>query len=128
MRVSEGVPSGRYAELYNPEIFEEHESVIVFTREDINRRYSSIMAEIDHINKIALHLDKSEEWKLIGYWPEIMQSVDTIDNNMDLIFEKEPLQSYLDAYIYNKIQSSRKSVSVTVNKAIASINASNNLL
>ncbi len=128
MRVSGGVPSGRYAELYHPEIFEEHESVIVFTREYINRRYSSIMAEIDHINKIALHLSRSEEWKLIGYWPKIMQSVDVIDYNMDLIFEKEPLQSYLDAYIYNKVQSSQKDISVSENKAIASINASNNLL
>jgi hypothetical protein len=124
VRVSEGVPFGRFAELYNPEKFQENESVIVLTRDDINRTYTSIMTEIDYINKIALHLDKSEEWKLIGYWPKIMQSVGMIDFNMDLIFEKEPVQSYLDAYLYNSVQSP-KNVAVSENKAVATINASN---
>lgn len=100
MRVSEGVLSGRFIELYNPEIFQEHETVIIFTREDINRRITSIMAEIDYITKIYLHLDRDEEWKLMGYWPKIMRSVQYIDRNIDLIFKKEPLQSYLDTYLY----------------------------
>lgn len=108
MRVSEGVPYGRFAELYNPEMFQENESVIVFTRDDINRRITSMMEEIEYINKIVLYLDRSEEWKLMGYWPKIMQSVDHIDRNMDLIFEKEPIQSYLDAYLYNSVQSPQK--------------------
>jgi hypothetical protein len=125
LRVSEGVPFGRFAKLYNPEMFQEHESVIVFTRDDINRTYISIMAEIDHINKIALHLDKSEEWKLIGYWPKIMQSVGMIDFNMDLIFEKEPMQSYLDAYLYNSVKSPQNRVLVSQNGVIAIIHASN---
>jgi hypothetical protein len=32
MRVSEGEPRERFAELYNPGIFQEHEEVIVFTQ------------------------------------------------------------------------------------------------
>jgi hypothetical protein len=49
--------------------------------------------------------------------------------NIDLIFKKEPLQSYLDTYLYNNIKSSQKNVTVSQNKAIATINASNlNLL
>ena len=88
MRVSEGMPFGRIAHIYHPEMFKEHEEVIVFTRDDINRTYNSIMAQIDHINKIDLHLDRSEEWKLIGYWPKIMQNVHRIDLNMDLILKK----------------------------------------
>ena len=128
MRVSEGVPFGRIAELYNPEMFEEHENVIVFTRDDINRRCTSIMKEIDYINKIDLHLDRSEGWKLIGYWPKIMQSVHNIDMNMDLMFKQGPIQSYLDAYLYNDIPSSQKNVALSQNQAIATINASNNLL
>jgi hypothetical protein len=36
MKVSEGVPSGRFTKIYNPEMFQEHETVIVFTRDDIN--------------------------------------------------------------------------------------------
>lgn len=122
MRVSEGVPCGRFAELYNPEIFQENESVIVFTRDDINRMYTAIMEQIDHINKIALQVD--EEWKLLGYWPKIMQGVDLIDFNLDLIFEKEPVQSYLDAYLYNNIKSSQKNISLSEKEAIATTNAS----
>ena len=129
MRVSEGVPFGRIAELYNPEMFQEHETVIVFTRDDINRRYISIMAQIDYINKIDLHLDRSEKWKLIGYWPKILEKVHILDMNLDLIFKKEPLQSYLDAYLYNNIWSLQKNVAVSEKKAITTINASNlNLL
>jgi hypothetical protein len=125
MRVSEGVPDGRIAELYNPEMFQEHEEVIVFTREEFNRTYTSIRKQIDYINKIALHLDRSEEWKLIGYWPKIMQNVHRIDMNMDLIFKKEPIQSYLDAYLYDNIQSSQNNLSVSEKEAITTIKASN---
>jgi hypothetical protein len=121
VRVSEGVPFGRIAELYNPEMFQEHETVIVFTRDDINRTYTSIMAQIDYIKKIDLYLDRSEEWKLIGYWPKIMQRVNRIDMNMDLIFKKEPIQSYLDAYLYS-IQSPQKNVAISEKKAITTIN------
>ena len=45
--------------------------------------------QIDYINKIDLYLDRSEEWKLIGYWPKIMQRIHLLDMNMDSIFEKE---------------------------------------
>jgi hypothetical protein len=129
MRVSEGVPYGRIGEVYHPEKFEEHEEVIVFTREEFNRTFKSIMKQIDLINKIDLHLDRSEEWKLIGYWPKIMQNVHRIDRNMDLILKKEPVQSYLDAYLYDNIQSSRDKVPISEKEAITRIKASNlNLL
>ena len=125
MRVSEGVPFGRIAELYKPEMFQEHETVIIFTRDDINRTYTSIMAQIDYINKIDLHLDRSEEWKLIGYWPKIMQSVHRINMNMDLILKKEPMQSYLDAYLYKNIQNPQKNVAISEEEAITASNVSN---
>ena len=67
MRVSEGVPRGRIAELYNPEMFQEHEEVIVFTRDEFRRFYNSMQQQIDYINEIDLFLDRSEEWKLIGH-------------------------------------------------------------
>ena len=73
MRMSEGVPQGRIAELYNPEMFQEREEVIVFTRDEFNRTYTSMREQIDYINKTDLHLDRSEEWKLIGYWPKILE-------------------------------------------------------
>ena len=129
MRMSEGAPRGRIAELYHPEMFQEHEEVIVFTRDEFNRIYTSMRDQIDYINKTDLHLDRNEEWKLIGYWPKIMQSVHRIDVNMDLMFKKEPLQSYLDAYLYNNIKSSQKNVAVSQKEAITTIGGSNlNLL
>lgn len=113
MRVSEGIPKGRFVKLHNPKLFQEHEEVIIFTRDDLNRRIYSIIAEIDNINKINMNFDRSEEWKLIGIWPKIMQSVQHIDLNMDLILKKEPIQAYLDTYLYNDIQSSKKKVAVS---------------
>ena len=73
MRVSEAVPNGRIAELYNPELFQEHEEVIIFAREDFNRTYNSIIEQIEYINKISVHLDDGEDWKLLGYWPKIYE-------------------------------------------------------
>jgi hypothetical protein len=73
MKVSEGVPNGRIAELYNPEMFLNYDEVIVFTREDFNRTYRSMIEQIDYIQKVEMHLDRSEEWKLIGYWTRILE-------------------------------------------------------
>jgi hypothetical protein len=129
MRVSEAVPDGRIAQLYHPELFQEHEEVIVFTREEFSRTYTSIREQIDYIVKVDLHLERSEEWKLMGYWPKIMQKVHRIDRGMDLIFQKEPLQSYLDAYLYSPIQSSQEKLPVAEREAIPSMKVSHfNLL
>ena len=75
MRVTEGVLNGRIAELYNPGMFQEHEEVIVFAREEFNRTYRSIQEQIDYINKVDMHLDRSEEWKLLGYWEKILERI-----------------------------------------------------
>ena len=116
MRVSEAVPNGRIAELYNPELFHEHEEVIIFAREDFNRTYSSIREQIEYINKIAIHLDDGEDWKLLGYWPKIYERIYLLDLNMDLIFQEEPTQCYLDTYLYDTIRSSNKEVIVSKRK------------
>ena len=92
-------------------MFQEHEEVIVFTREEFNRFYNSMQQQIDYINEIDLFLDRSEEWKLIGYWPKIMEKVNILDINRDSILKKEPLQqTCLDVSIYNNIKSSHKNV------------------
>ncbi len=125
MRVSEGVFFGRIAKLYNPEKFQDREEVIGFPREDFNRTYTSIAQQIDYINKISLHIDRSGEWMLIGYWPKIMQRVHRVDMHMALILKKEPLQSYLDAYIYDNIQSPQKKIAISESEAITKIKVSN---
>ncbi len=50
MGVSEGVPRGRIAELSHPEMFKEHEEVIVFTRDEFSRFYTSMKQQIDHVS------------------------------------------------------------------------------
>ena len=116
MRVSEGVPNGRIAELYNPEMFQDREEVIVFTRNEFNRFYTSMREQIDYINNIDLYFDRSEEWKLLGHWPKIMDRIHIIDVNMDSLLKTEPLQCYLDASLYNTIKSPNKKVAVSKKK------------
>lgn len=116
MRVSEGVPRGRIAELYNPGMFHEHEEVIVFTRDEFNSTYTSMREQIDYINKTDLHLCRSEEWKLLGYWPKILGKVHILDMNMNSILKKEPLQCYLDACLFNTVGSVNRSVTVSKKK------------
>ncbi|MBZ2165472.1 hypothetical protein [Methanobacterium spitsbergense] len=117
MRVSEGIPNGQIAELSHPEMFQEHEEVILFTRNEFNRFYTSMMEQIKYINKIDLYLDRSEDWKLIGYWPKILQRVHLLDRNIDSILTKEEsLQCYLDASLHNAVRSIQKNVEVTKRK------------
>jgi hypothetical protein len=118
MRFSEGEPDGRFVELYHSEIFSEREEVIVFTREDFERIYTSIQKQVDYITLVDLHLDRGEDWKLIGYWPKIMQGVNRIDLNMDLLFRKDALQSYLDAYLYDPTVSSQDTLLVSEKEAV----------
>lgn len=100
MRVSRGMPRGRFVELYNPEMLKEGEEVITFTRDEFNRTYTSLEEQINHIYKTYLCLDRQEDWKTLGYWPKIMERVHILDRNMDLIFESESWQCYLDTYLY----------------------------
>ena len=116
MKVSEGVPNGRIAELYNPEMFLNYDEVIVFTREDFNRTYRSMIEQIDYIQKVEMHLDRSEEWKLIGYWTRILERINILDLNMNSMLEKEPMQCYLDSYLYNTIKSSKNKVAASPRK------------
>ena len=119
MRMSEGVPRGRFVELYDPGTLNEGDEVIVFTRSEFNRTYTSMREQIDHINKTYLHLDSNEGWKLMGYWPQILERVHILDLNMDLIFKTETLQCYLDAYLYDAVGGSLKEVAVSERDGIS---------
>ena len=116
MRVSEGITRGKMAELNNPEIFREREEVVVFTRDEFNRIYRSMRAEIDHVNQIHLYLDESESWKLMGYWPKIMERVYILDRNMDALLRNEPLQCYLDAFLEDSVGSFSEEVAASKGK------------
>ena len=122
MRVSEGVPNGRIAELYNPEMFQEHEEVIIFTRNEFNRFYTSMREQIEYINEIDLYFDRSEDWKLIGYWPKILEKIHILDVNMDSLLKKEPVQCYLDATLYNTVISTHKNIEGSKRKVSVQLN------
>jgi hypothetical protein len=110
MRVSEGVPRGRFVELYNPGMFQEHEEVLVFTRDEFNRTYTYMQDEIDHINQKQALIEIGDDWKLLGYWPKILERIQILDININSIFKKEPIQCHLDAYLYDTMGGSRKNV------------------
>lgn len=119
MRVSGGEPYGRNVHLYHPNLFKEDEEVIVFTREEFFRNYTSMMEHIDFIIKKQLLLESSADWKLIGYWPQILEKIHLLNLNMEETFKKESLECYLDAYLFNTIKTeetgsivSRETVSV----------------
>jgi hypothetical protein len=103
-------------------MFQEHEEVIVFTRDEFSRTYTSMREQLDYINKIDLHLDMGEEWKLIGYWPKILGSVYILNMNLDSILKKEPVQCYLDASLFNTIRSSHKNVAASKRKVSVQLN------
>ncbi|UTB32314.1 MAG: hypothetical protein NKF70_12580 [Methanobacterium sp. ERen5] len=118
MRFSDGTSIGRYAELSHPKIFQEHEEVIVFTREQFGNFYNSVQEQIKYLNGIDLYFDQNEEWKLLGLWPKIMERVHILDVNMDSLIKKEPLQCYLDAELYETIVNPSKSANVVVKKKL----------
>jgi len=72
--------------------------------------------QIDYIQKVDMHLDRSEEWKLIGYWTRILERINILDLNMNSMLEKEPMQCYLDSYLYNTIKSSKNKVAASPRK------------
>lgn len=92
---------GRRVQLYHPELFNEHEEVVIFTREEFRRMYQSMNTQIDHITLLDMSLDRSEEWNVIGVWPKIMERIRLLDLNLESIFSNKPLQTYLDTYIYD---------------------------
>lgn len=100
MRFSEGTTKGRFAEITYPDMFNDKEEVIVFTREEFSWVYRSMLNQVNYVNDMALKLDPTETWKLMGYWPKIMERVHILDKNMDMLLTEKPQQAYLDAFLY----------------------------
>ncbi|MBZ2165822.1 hypothetical protein [Methanobacterium spitsbergense] len=102
-------------------MFQEQEEVIVYTRNEFNRFYTSMMEQINYINQIDLYLDKNEDWKLIGYWPKLMEKVHILDVNMESILTKEPIQAYMNSSPYNTVKSSQKNIARSKRKVSGQI-------
>jgi hypothetical protein len=104
MKVSQGVLCGRRVQLYHPELFKEHEEVIIFTREEFRRIYESMVQQIEHITRLDMSLDRSEAWKMLGVWPKIMERAHLLNLNLESILINKPLQAYLDTYVYDNTE------------------------
>ncbi len=73
---------------------------------NLNRFYTSMM-------------NQNEDWKLIGYWPKILQRIHLLDRNIESILTKEASQQcYLNASIYGPIKSSSKHVTVASKRKV----------
>jgi hypothetical protein len=118
MRLSQGVLCGRRIELYNPEFFEEHEEVIIFSREEFRRMYQSMAVQINHLHRLDMGLDRGEEWKLMGLWPKFMEYVHVLTLNLESVFNNKPLQTYLDSYIYDGVDIIEKTTIKSLNDVL----------
>jgi hypothetical protein len=101
MRASQGASYGRYGELYQFELFNDREEVIVFKREEFASAFKSMMSSIEHINDIDLQFNRQDDYKLLGLWPQIMSRVHIIDVNIDDFLMQESSQGRLDAYLHS---------------------------
>ena len=99
MRVSEGIPRGRKVHLYHPELFSNHEEVIIYTRDEFRRNYLAIREYIEYAFKQYSQIDSEREWELAGYWTRIMERIYFVNINMELLLDKGPSQAYLDTYV-----------------------------
>lgn len=102
MRVSQGIPRGRKVDLYHPELWDDHEEVIIYTREEFKRTYTLMKDEIDFINKLDFSRYQCKNRDLVGHWPRIMDHVHILASGMNSLLSDKPLQAYLDSYIYSK--------------------------
>jgi hypothetical protein len=101
MRASQGASYGNYGELYHPEVFDDHEEVIVFKREEFASAFKSMMNSIEFIEDINLKFKRQDDYKLLGLWPKIMGSIHIIDVNIDDFLIQESSQGRLDAFLFN---------------------------
>ncbi|MCC7559311.1 MAG: hypothetical protein KO318_02595 [Methanobacterium sp.] len=118
MRLSQGVLCGRRIELYHPEFFEEHEEVIIFTREEFRRMYQSMDTQINHIHRLDMGLDRGEEWNSMEVWPKIMECIHILTLNLESVFNSNAIQTYLDSYIYDGMNISEKTGINSLNEVL----------
>ncbi|ADZ09997.1 hypothetical protein Metbo_1774 [Methanobacterium lacus] len=52
------------------------------------------MNQINYVNDIALKLEPHETWRLMSYWPKIMERVHIIAKNMDMLLTEKSQQTY----------------------------------
>lgn len=108
MKVSLGVPCARHIQLYHPELFNEHESVILYNREEFKRTYYLIQDQTHYILKVDAQLGDDES-HLMSYWYDLMERIHIMELAVQSFFQdSSSLQSYLDTYLYSEAKSIEK--------------------
>jgi len=103
MRTSQGIPHGPKARLYHPELFQDHEEVIVYEREEFRRNFTGMRGYIRDIFLMYLQLDNENDYMLLGQWPRIMDRINIINIELDSFFSEKPVQCCLDTYMHNTV-------------------------
>lgn len=118
MRASLGIPHGPKARPYHPQIFQNHEEVIIYEREEFRRNYNQIRENINHIILTNLEINLEEDWKLMGHWPRIMERIHILNLGLDSFFSEKPKQCYLDTYLESTVKADVDEVleSVSINQ------------
>lgn len=62
MRASQGIPHGPKARLYYPELFQDHEEVIVYEREEFRRTFTNLRNNIRDIFWMDISLKSDKEY------------------------------------------------------------------
>jgi len=108
MRASQGIPHGPKARLYHPELFQDHEEVIVYEREEFRRNFTIMQGYIRDIFLMYLQLDNENDYMLLGQWPRIMERIHFINLELDSFFSERPVQCCLDTYMHNSVRANEQ--------------------
>jgi hypothetical protein len=108
MRASQGIPQGPKTRLYHPELFQNHEEVIVYEREEFKRNFMAMRNSIADIFLMYLGLDAENDFMLLGQWPRIMERIHIINLELDSFFSEKPVQCCLDTYMHNTIRANEQ--------------------
>lgn len=104
MRASQGIPHGPKARPYHPELFQNHEEVIVYEREEFKRNFKAMRNSIGDIFLMYLGLDVENDFMLLGQWPRIMERIHIINLELNSFFSEKPVQCCLDTYMHNPVK------------------------
>jgi hypothetical protein len=75
MRVSQGMPVGAKAKLYDPDSFHDREEVIIYSREEFKRTYVAMHNQVHDIFLMERLWDQEDNKKLMGQWYWIMGKI-----------------------------------------------------
>jgi len=110
MRASQGIPHGPKARLYHPELFQDHEEVIVYEREEFRRNFTGMRGYIKDIFLMYLQLDHENDYMLLGQWPRIMDRIHIINIELDSFFSERPVQCCLDTYMHSPVNATNHEI------------------